>query len=133
MRSGWDVARLTALRSAQIKMLENEVHHDIWAGYYAIRQQTYVALQRYFRTRYRTLYTTFTRYVVLIRCYGITKARPCTGRTLYKCLRTILNLGKHINFSRSVFSLLVQSIFTFFLFLVLFLGLMTKCSNIRLH
>ena len=30
----------TALRSAQIKMLENGVHHDFWASYYVIRQQT---------------------------------------------------------------------------------------------
>ena len=29
----------TALRSAQIKMLENGIHHDFWAGYIVIRQQ----------------------------------------------------------------------------------------------
>ena len=28
-----------ALRSAQIKMLENGIHHDFWAGYIVIRQQ----------------------------------------------------------------------------------------------
>ena len=30
----------TALRSAQIKMLENGILHDFWAGYFVIRQQT---------------------------------------------------------------------------------------------
>ena len=29
----------TALRSAQIKMLENGIHHDFWAGYIVIRQR----------------------------------------------------------------------------------------------
>ena len=29
----------TALRSAQIKMLENGIHHDFWAGYVVIRQR----------------------------------------------------------------------------------------------
>ena len=61
---------------------------------------------------YGTLYSTFTKYVVLSRCYSVTKARPCTGRTLYKCLHTSLNLGKHINSSLLVhFSRLVQSTF----------------------
>ena len=77
---------------------------------------TPVALQRYSRTVYGTLYSTFTMYVVLSRCYGVTKARPCTGRTLYKCLHTSLNLGKHIKSS----CLLVLSFFSCSLFFFLF-------------
>ena len=94
--------------------------------------QAFVALQRYSRTVYGTLYSTFTKYVVLSRCYGVTKARPCTGRTLYKCLHTSFNLGKHINFfsfrlfsSRAVY---FSFYFLFFYFSSTF-GLMTKCSN----
>ena len=30
----------TALRFAQIKMLENGIHHDFWAGYIVIRQRS---------------------------------------------------------------------------------------------
>lgn len=29
----------TALRAAQIRMLENGVHHDFWSGYKVIRQR----------------------------------------------------------------------------------------------
>ena len=46
-----------------------------------------------------------------------TKARPCTGRTLYKWLHEDLNLGKHTKSSRLVhFS---RAVFFLFLFLVL--------------
>ena len=82
---------------------------------------------------YGTLYSTFTKYVVLSRCYGVTKARPCTGRTLYKCLHTSLNLGKHINFFSSSRSCLLVSVYFSFYFLSFYFsstfGLMTKCTN----
>ena len=80
-----------------------------------------IALQRYSRTRYRTLYSTFIKYVVLTRFYSVTKARPCTGRTLYKCLHEDLNLSKHINFfSFHFFSSRLFSFYSFFLFSRLF-------------
>ena len=82
---------------------------------------------------YGTLYSTFTKYVVLSRCYSVTKARPCTGRTLYKCLHTSLNLGKHINFFSSSRFFSSRAVYFSFYFLSFYFssifGLMTKCSN----